>query len=95
MLGLWKNNGAGQSVGQARSAGLDAEKLLENLLTLLAMRGSWQAGGDCEHISPVEGHRALSRVASNIPTPTITAVTCAPGYSPKMREMQRTDFQKE
>ena len=85
-LGHWQNYGAGQSVVQARSAGLDAEKLLGKLLTLLAMRGSWQAGGDFEHMSPIEGRRALSGAASNILTPTIHTVACVPGYSPKTWE---------
>ena len=48
----------------------------------------------CEHTSPVKGRRVLSGAASNIPTPTIKAVACTPGYSPKTWELKRTDFQK-
>ena len=32
-----------------------------------------------EHTSPVEGRWALSGAANNVPTPTMTAVACAPG----------------
>ena len=41
----WKNIGTGLSVGQVSLAGVVVEMLLERMMALLTMRGSWQAGG--------------------------------------------------